>query len=143
MEPMNFHQPVSTSRVRANTLLSSLTTNIVNEILDIINQEIKVKIAIYRDQMLTYAQEIDEKLSNCKDSRNKYYQICQQLTTKYSKLKKNMNISTRDTNPTKDATKNCSLCSNIYHRKTFVSSTKSSNINQNIETPQTTQTDPS
>ena len=37
--------------------------------------------------MLTYAQEIDEKLSNCKESRNKYYQICQQLTTKYSKLK--------------------------------------------------------
>ena len=40
-----------------------------------------------RDQMLTYAQEIDQKLANCKDSRNKYYQICQQLTAKYSKLK--------------------------------------------------------
>ncbi len=37
--------------------------------------------------MLTYAQEIDDKLVHYKDSRNKYYQICQQLTTKYSKLK--------------------------------------------------------
>ena len=42
--------------------------------------------------MLTYAQEIDEKLSNCKDSRNKYYQICQQLTTKYSKLKVSISL---------------------------------------------------
>merc|ERR1712228_84460 len=73
---------------RSNTLISSLPTNLINEILDIINEEIGIKINTYRDQMLTYAQEIDDKLQHSKDSRSKYYQICQQLTSKYSKLKK-------------------------------------------------------
>eukprot|EP01083_Nonionella_stella_P229177 811465_1 len=85
---MDFHQPVTTARFRSHSLISSLPTNILNEIIEIINQEITLKINTYRDQMLTYAQEIDDKLVHCKDSRNKYYQICQQLTTKYSKLKK-------------------------------------------------------
>merc|ERR1712157_390554 len=88
-------QPVTTARFRSNSLITSLPSNIINEILEIINEEIASHILnpnkiinTYRDQMLTYAQEIDEKLSNCKESRNKYYQMCHQLTTKYSKLKK-------------------------------------------------------
>ena len=41
---MEFVQPVTTARFRSNTLISSLPTNIINEILQVINEEISSKI---------------------------------------------------------------------------------------------------
>ena len=41
---MEFVQPVTTARFRSNSLLSSLPSNIINEILQVVNEEISGKI---------------------------------------------------------------------------------------------------